>query len=174
MPKIEKLNFDQIQYFERCSLVPHGEIIQTSFGDQTVIGMRTFYNDPMGGKEAILFIGGDDHGALVSLDQIGNAPALVVTRITTLVAIEIVPFNPNSQPPTVGNLLQLDGALLGRSEVLHPGGITQPAYVYLTDGQAKSLRGTCTQTLSFVNLGGISRSFDLELQPEPLKVVAAA
>lgn len=171
---IDTLPFDRIRYFERCSLVAHGEIIQTSVGDQAVIGMRTYYSDAMGGKEAILLIGGTDHGALLSLDQIGNAPALAVTDLVRFVATDIVPFNPQVRQPTVGNLLQLDGALIGRSQVIHPGGVTQPAYVYLTNDQPKPSKGACTQSLSFVNLRGVSRSFDLEAQAEPLKVVEAA
>jgi hypothetical protein len=170
----DTLPFDQIRYFERCSLVEHGEIIQISDGNQIATGMRTYYSDAMGGKEAILIIGGADHGALISLDDIGNPPALAVTDMVRFVAKDIAPFNPHVRQPTVGNLLQLDGALIGRSQVIHPGGVTQPAYVYLTNDQAKQAKGACTQSLSFVNLRGISRSFDLELKPEPLKVVGAA
>jgi hypothetical protein len=56
--------------------VDHGEIIQTTVQGQPVVGMRTFYNNPTGGLEAILLIGGQDHCLLASLDDIGNAPAV--------------------------------------------------------------------------------------------------
>ena len=84
-----------------------------------------------------------------------------------------MPFNPIYKAPDLGNLLQHpDGALIARSQVIHSGGITQPAYVYLTDGKADSPKGTCVQTLSMVNMRGISRSFELEVRPEPVNITA--
>jgi hypothetical protein len=71
---IEKLELDKIEYVERCSLAAHGEIIQTSFNNEGVVGMRTFYNSPTGGTEALMIIGNDENGLMTSLDEIGNPP----------------------------------------------------------------------------------------------------
>lgn len=176
MLALEKLSFDQVQYAERCSLVSHGEILQTAHNGNTVLGMRTFYNDPMGGAEALLVIGGPDHAALISLDALGNAPALIVTKLVRLVATNILPFSPSHSANEIGNLLQEpEGAFIARSQVfLSPNGNTQPAFVYLTNGNPKSPAGTYFQTLSSVNLRGVARAFELELRPEPLKVIAAS
>jgi hypothetical protein len=101
---IQKLAFGQVQYVERCSLVPHGEIIQTAHNDQVVVGMRTYYEGPMGGDEAIMLLGGNDHCNLLSLEALGNGAALVITNLVRFVATDILPFNPTYKPPTVGNL----------------------------------------------------------------------
>ncbi|MCU1340465.1 MAG: hypothetical protein JWO19_6046 [Bryobacterales bacterium] len=177
MFEITKLKFDQVQFVERCSLAPLGEIIQMFFNGQNVVGIRTYYNDAMGGAEAIMVIGGTDHGGLISLEHLGNAPAVIVTKLVRLVAARIAPFVPLIKQPEVGNLLQRpDGAMLGRSVVVSPSGVTQPAYVYLTPGKADNGRdipiGTCVNTLSFVDLRGISQSFELEMRPEPTIVSA--
>jgi len=175
---IEKLEFDQVRYIERCSLAAHGEIIQTSFNNQAVVGMRTFYNDPTGGTEALMVIGGDESGLLTSLENMGNPPAVIVTGLVRLVATRIMPFNPLAKQPEVGNLLQQpEGAIYARSQVVLPGTITQPAYVCLRSGKPNAagktpLTGDYLQSLSFVSLQGISQSFELELLPEPVIVSA--
>lgn len=179
MSIIEKLRLDQVQYVERCSLAGHGEIIQTSYNHQACIGMRTFYDDPMGGAEAIMITGGDESGLMISLENIGNPPALIVSKLVRLVATKILPYNPLIKRPEVGNLLQdAAGSIFVRSQVIiPPGGVTQPAYVCLQSGGQPNTsgkviqRGDCLQSLS-VNLSGISQSFDLELIPEPVLMSA--
>ncbi|MET4071539.1 hypothetical protein ABID58_006353 [Bradyrhizobium sp. S3.2.6] len=128
----------------------------------------------MGGAEAIMFIGGADHGKLLSLDAIGNeSAALMITKQVRFVATDVLPFNPVHKPAEVGSLLQNnDGTLIARSMVTQPGGLAVPAFVYLTSETTKSPKGTCVGSLSMVNMRGISRSFALEQIPEPVKVLA--
>ena len=168
---IEKLELNKIEYVERCSLAAHGEIIQTSFNNEVVVGMRTFYNSPTGGAEALMIFGDDENGLMMSLDDIGNPPAIIATKLVRIVATSIAPFNPNTQQPG-GGLLQLpSGAVFARTQIVLAGPINQPAYVCLKP-DARMKAGECHQYLPLVNLRGLSRSFALELIPEPFFVSA--
>jgi hypothetical protein len=165
---LEKLQFDQIEFVGQCSEAPRGEIIQTSFDDRILVGLRTFYDDPMGGGEAIMTIGGKDHGLLTSLHEIGNPPAVVISKLVRFVATGIKPFNPLARRPEIGNLLQLaDGAILVRTQITLPQGTPQAAYVCLRSGNETTQRGTFLQSISSASLRGVSQSFELELIPEP-------
>jgi hypothetical protein len=174
---IEKLQFDQIKYIKQCSEAPHGEIIQTLDEKRGVlVGMRIFYIDPIGGGgESIMIIGGDDNCLLTSLHNIGNPPAVIITKLVRFVATGIAPFVPRTKRPETGNLLQLaDGAILVKTEVVLPKGTKQAAYVCLQSGNeaAEGLqptqRGAFLQGLDSADIRGISQSFELEKNPEPV------
>lgn len=169
---IEKLELDKIEYIERCSLAAHGEILQTSFNDQVVMGMRTFSNTPTGGAEGLMIIGDDENGLMISLDEMGNPPAIIITKLVRIVATSIAPFNPNEKQPQTGSLLQLpSGAVFARTQMVISGSINQPTYVCLKP-DATIKPGACHQYIPLVGLRGLSQSFKLELIPEPVFVSA--
>ncbi|MGJ4928724.1 hypothetical protein ACQR1I_13615 [Bradyrhizobium sp. HKCCYLS2038] len=166
MQLLEKIAFSDIETSERCSLVKHGEIVQFSHLQETHIGIRTFFDDPMGGKEAVFIIGGPDHGHLLSLDLIGNPAALIITKLVRFVAVEPAPFIVG-RTSTAGELYQQNesGAFLASGVVVDQS-VRRPAYVYLTPEGEQFGSGHC---LAMINPGrwrGISHRFEVEVLPD--------
>jgi hypothetical protein len=176
MLQIEKMQLNQVRFANRASLVPSGEIIQTSCDDQIIIGLRTFFND---GTEAIMLIGGQDHCRIVSLESVGNKPSLIITSLVRLIATDLMPFDPAQRPPERGNLLQMvHGAFVARGQIVRKEiPQTPPAFVYLTPDpaieHAKAVpSGTAVQVNNMTQARGISRSFSIEVITDPVRVVS--
>jgi hypothetical protein len=162
---LESIRLEDVAFVERCSLAPHGDILQFSVNKVDGVGIRTFISTVTGGAEALMFIGGADHGHVVALESIGNPAALNITQLVRIVAHEPYPFMDRVENIPTGALLYQPetGAFLARGKVIHNNSPLQMSvFVYLTPEGEKFPIGHAIETINPTRWKGVARSFGLE------------
>jgi hypothetical protein len=168
MFRIDRLPLEQVRHVEYCSRAPHGSILQGSYKDGIFVGVRTFFGSATGGAEAMLLVGGADHGKILSLVSMKDPSALDISALVRFVASDPQPFVIDRLNIPVGALLlePKSGTFLAAGTVIHSASQQTPGFVYLF-GKDKDDRsaGSFLDTINPGRWRGISKSFTLERVP---------
>jgi hypothetical protein len=169
MFKIDQLPLEQIRHLEYCSAASQGSILQGHYEGCTFVGVRTVFTSTAGGVEAMLLVGGANHGKILSLESMKDPSALDISALVRFVAIDPEPFVLDRLNIPVGALLlePKSGVLLATGTVIQR--TSQPTQgVYLFGKEAGRGAGSFLDAINPGRWRGISKSFALEKLPSNL------
>lgn len=169
MFKIDRLWIEQIRHLEYCSAAPQGSILQGRYEGSTFVGVRTVFSSTAGGFEAMLLVGGANHGKILSLESMKDPSALDISALVRFVAIDPEPFVLDRLNIPVGALLlePKSGVLLATGTVIQRAS-QQTHGVYLFGKEAGRGAGSFLDAINPGRWRGISKSFALEELPSNL------
>lgn len=92
MDHIDVLRLGDVHVFANWALAPLGTLLQMRLGDQTIVGMRANYETDNGAPDALLVLGDEYKGVLITDAHLSGA-ALDVTSQLEIVAVNPWVFN---------------------------------------------------------------------------------
>jgi hypothetical protein len=165
MDHIDTLRLSDVRLYRPWTTAPLGAILQMKAIKEIIVGMRSRYKTANAVSDAIVVLGGDRAGELIT-DQYLVGAALDVSSLVELIAIDAVPFECREGVPLP------QGASLRHAEkegtyfvwtMVHGGAMTLGGLCVASDDKSYPI-GTCDNELDKNKLIGVAQKTDLRLR----------